>query len=137
MSDLPALYTCSYYEHRQRMGVGVRTSLGTPRWIKRETPWPYAPEVTPRGWYLNAPDKDFAAAFTRQLHSHGVEGICDRFRRIAEETGADALVLLCFEKLDTSKWWCHRTLFAQWWQEQTGQEIPELGAQPLTLFDQE
>lgn len=36
----------------------------------------------------------------------------------------DRLVLLCFD--DIRKELCHRSLFAQWWQRETGENVREL-----------
>ena len=36
------------------------------------------------------------------------------------------LVLLCYEDLRKPDQWCHRTLFAEWWQKMTGEVINEL-----------
>lgn len=123
----PLLFTCSYSEHRPDMGLGVRISLGTPRWIKRVDPWPYVSEVTPRRSYLNVPDESlFLDAYLAQLRSVGAGRIRDEFRRIAYLYDTDRLVLLCFEKLSKGEL-CHRRYFASWWYTETGQEVPELG----------
>jgi hypothetical protein len=36
-------------------------------------------------------------------------------------------VLLCYEDVRKEGVWCHRQLFSQWWEEQTGQVVTELG----------
>ena len=37
------------------------------------------------------------------------------------------VVLLCYEDVRKGESdWCHRTIFADWWQEKTGEVIPEL-----------
>ena len=36
------------------------------------------------------------------------------------------LVLLCYEDVRVPGDWCHRTVFAEWWAEQTGELIEEL-----------
>lgn len=57
----------------------------------------------------------------------GVDRLRRAFERLAREHGGQRLVLLCFEA-DVSE--CHRGQFARWWQERTGQEVPELGGWP-------
>ena len=37
------------------------------------------------------------------------------------------VVLLCYEDVRKGESdWCHRTIFADWWREKTGEVIPEL-----------
>lgn len=132
------LATCSYSEFRPDMGLGVRISLGTPRWIKRAEPWPYVPELAPGRSYLNVADESvFLDRYLTQMRSNGVAAIRARFDHLAGQHDAQRLVLLCFEKLSTGKT-CHRRYFASWWHTETGQQVPELGEQPtheqLTLF---
>ena len=43
---------------------------------------------------------------------------------IAHGSDAAGVVLLCFEKLAEKP--CHRRLFAGWWEDKTGQPVPEL-----------
>lgn len=127
----PALATCSYRElNEPTMGLGVRISMGTPRWFRRDYLWPYLPDLTPQGWYINASDAEFSARYLNQLTKVGAAAINRQFNLLAEVNEANRLVLCCFEKLDDpdpSKW-CHRTLFASWWLGETGEQIPELGA---------
>lgn len=123
------LATCSYREYRPEMGVPVRISLGRPRWWT--TPIPDSasiPELTPRGSYLNAPEPDFLEAYDAQLSRYGTGHLQARFAAIAGVHG-EPLVLLCFENLATGDL-CHRRQFAAWWYAETGQEVPEMGAQP-------
>ena len=44
---------------------------------------------------------------------------------MAEVEGKD-LVLLCYEDVRNLEDWCHRTMFAQWYCEHTGEIIEEL-----------
>lgn len=121
------LATCSYSEFRPEMGTAVRVSLGRPRWWT--TPMPeaaFVPEITPKRWYLHAPQDEYLTAYDAQLSRYGPETIQARFDAIAAQFG-DPLVLLCFENLQTGAQ-CHRTDFRLWWLRQTGQDVPELGA---------
>jgi len=36
------------------------------------------------------------------------------------------LVLLCWEDIRKPGEWCHRTMFAEWWAEHSGQGVLEL-----------
>lgn len=54
--------------------------------------------------------------------------IIDMVQRMDEEARAEGkeLVLLCYEDVRVPGDWCHRTVFAEWWAEQTGELIEEL-----------
>ena len=49
----------------------------------------------------------------------------ERLEERARSEGKE-LVLLCFEDIRIPSDWCHRTVFAQWWAEKTGEIIEEL-----------
>jgi rubrerythrin len=51
--------------------------------------------------------------------------LTERFEDVSARHGGERLVLLCFEDVLAGES-CHRRTFAQWWEEQTGQEVPEL-----------
>ena len=137
--------TCSFSEfHPLTMGgIPVRSANGYPFRLKL----PYqlttllggikVPHVLTETW----PDKTtitwnadrFTPVYLEKLNQTGVEKIRDAAGRLRDQLGADdhdRLVLLCFEQL-TKKPLCHRSLFAAWWQDQTGEEVPELGAVPI------
>ncbi|GAA4598835.1 hypothetical protein GCM10023194_77400 [Planotetraspora phitsanulokensis] len=91
---------------------------------------------------LGKPFDVYKDLYLRHLAGAGVAAIRTELAGIAAplEPGRP-LVLLCFDRLDREGVWCHRTLFAAWWHEVTGQEVPEFGATyvdgpepPLSLF---
>ena len=128
MADQPEgeLFTCSYHEYRGEMGVGVRTSLGKPKYLKTAVDdWPTLPAATPHGSYFHAENSEFDRRFLAQLEKHGIQAITEQLERIREARHIRPLVLLCFEWKPGTE--CHRRLFAQWWLEKTGEEVPELG----------
>ncbi len=126
--------TCSYREFDPAMGIPVRTSLGVPRWtlpyphdFKKAWVW----EITPRRDYLRASDAVYTERFYAQLEEAGVDGIRKKFERISAAMGAGTLVLLCFEDVRAKGWHsCHRRMFADWWKESTGEDVPEYGKNP-------
>lgn len=66
-------------------------------------------------------------AFRRKYFEHldkiGVEGV----KRLLEKMGygkAEQIVLLCYEDITSGKW-CHRTMFAEWWEKNTGEKVKE------------
>jgi hypothetical protein len=78
--------------------------------------------------------EDAAAAeqsYRAGLEEIGVEQIQAQLQELAEESGLP-LVLLCHEAVLEGKE-CHRRWFAAWYEEKTGQAIPEL--QPGDLAD--
>ncbi|MGC4947738.1 hypothetical protein ACLQ2N_16275 [Streptomyces sp. DT224] len=140
------LATCSYVEFRPGMGIPVRSTVGATRW-----PLPYqlaghARLVTPTRDMLKIQSRDaYEFSYRRMLNGNGIDAIRRELLGIAAMADADdaPLVLLCFDqlgKLPPPNNWCHRLMVATWWTEQTGEDVPELGATgaptpPPTLFD--
>lgn len=121
------LATCSYKEFRPDMGRAVRITYGRPRWALAYPLVGHARLLTPTGPMLKMPLDAYTLAFHRMLNAAGVDAI--RAELAAFAAGQDKpLVLLCFERLDQPGEGCHRTDFAAWWREQTGEIVPELGA---------
>lgn len=143
----PKLATCSYTEFRPGMGNPVRTTVGATRW-----PLPYqlaghARLITPTRDMLKIEAQDaYEFSYRRMLNGNGIDAVRRELLSIAGAVDLDTpLVLLCFDKLGVltpPDNWCHRLHFAKWWTEQTGEEVPELGAtrapaappRPPTLF---
>jgi hypothetical protein len=70
-------------------------------------------------------DERFEKVYVAQLERLGVERIADLLQAISDEEGGKDLALLCYEDVHAREV-CHRRMFARWWTEQTGQEVPEL-----------
>ena len=62
----------------------------------------------------------FGRAYTAQLDATGPAAIELRLREIAEAVGAGRLVLMCCENLSEPGSFCHRSSWASWWEERTG-----------------
>jgi Protein of unknown function, DUF488 len=118
------LATCSFRDYQPEMGKPVRISLGDPKyhWLGEgcESLW----DLTPHPSYLRASPDEFARKYRAQLRKVGVVRL--RAKLCALDDGSP-LVLLCFERDGAD---CHRRLFAEWWLEQTGEAIPEVGGTP-------
>jgi uncharacterized protein YeaO (DUF488 family) len=128
------LVTCSYKQYQPTMGAAVRITLGAPKGKLAPRYLFELRELAPRGYYINADDETFRRRYRHQLHKATAATLRQRFRSVAQMSGRRQLVLLCFETAQ-SKDFCHRTLFAQWWIEQTGEKVAELGtAPPLPSF---
>ena len=103
--------------------VPVGISRGTPRF-----PVGYRyrrlPDLYPDGWMFGIEeDARFNEAYRKKLDRIGVDRIAEGLTRISREEGGRPLALLCYEASPSD---CHRATFAAWWEERTGQEVPEL-----------
>ncbi|MFE7461647.1 hypothetical protein ACWFMI_23645 [Nocardiopsis terrae] len=143
MTGRVKLATCSYAEFAPTMGAPVRTTLGAGR-----RPLPYrlvghARLITPTRTLLDLAHAGkkglYRDMYEKRLVETGAVRIAAELTEIAQQVPGQRLVLLCFDQLGRGPGeWCHRTMFAAWWEEQTGEEVPELGAvtpsPPPTLF---
>lgn len=66
-------------------------------------------------------DAQYFGLYKKQLSRIGVEAIRQELVKMGQ--GKD-VALLCF--CDVSKVLCHRTSFAEWWQQMTGEKVEEL-----------
>jgi uncharacterized protein YeaO (DUF488 family) len=67
----------------------------------------------------------FEADYINKLDDLGPGFIKGRLESLATELGNTKLVLLCFENVHEGQR-CHRRTFARWFEETTGQPVPEL-----------
>ncbi|WP_328434555.1 hypothetical protein [Streptomyces sp. NBC_00425] len=130
------LATCTYQEFTPDMGTPVRTTAGRPRFALPYPMTAHARLITP-SWDLvraGLPQDAYEFQYRRALNETGLEQIQAELLRIAGAYDLDSpLVLLCFDKLNqlpARDAWCHRTHFGKWYAEQTGVDVPELGALP-------
>ncbi|MFI1563901.1 hypothetical protein ACH4ZX_12715 [Streptomyces sp. NPDC020490] len=121
------LFTHRYQGFESSMGVPVRITLGAPRWTLPYSLEYQVREAAPSREYFGAARAVYEPAYLGQLDRHGVGFFASRFQEIAVAAGDPRLVLLCFEDLSKSGQWCHRRMFAEWWQERTGAKVRELG----------
>ena len=105
--------------------VSVGISRGVPRW-----PLPYRYKLL----RLLAPTREafalqdleeFEQSYLAGLEEIGAEKIAWALRKISDEHGSRPLALLCYENIHAGET-CHRRIFADWWKQQTGQEVSEL-----------
>ena len=103
--------------------VAVGISRGAPK-FRVGYRYRRLPDLYPDGWMFGIEDDTrFNEAYRRKLERLGVERIAAQLERISEEESRRPLALLCFEANPAQ---CHRSAFAEWWEERTGQEVPEL-----------
>ena len=100
--------------------VPVGITVGRPKFRL-----PYAPrfmsELAPWGLLRIEDGEEFTRRYVARLDAVGAERLEWEFDAIS--TGHDGIVLLCFEQAGEP---CHRRTFADWWERQTAQPVPEL-----------
>jgi hypothetical protein len=109
--------------------VPVGITVGRPKF-----PLPYAPrfmgELAPWGLLRIEDGDEFTRRYVARLDAVGADRLSGEFQAIS--AGHDGVVLLCFEQAGEP---CHRRTFADWWEGQTGERVPELTAPTAaTLF---
>jgi hypothetical protein len=116
----------SYYASRKldrNKHFLVRTSIGSPRFLKCDcTMMSLAPE---RGM-LGLDGDTYQRRYLALLEKTGAPAITAELRRITRQAAGKTPVLLCFEALRSPDQFCHRRMFAKWYEEKTGTVIPEL-----------
>ncbi len=113
--------------------VPVRISLGVPKYWPGARDLASVPELAPPYRLLAAKvdRRAFEDAYLEHLDRVGADLIETRLNAIAGWDGSGLpLRLLCFENLADPAAWCHRTMWARWWHERTGQAVAELAGQP-------
>lgn len=121
------IYTSRYANKELVRGTytPVRISLGTPRWPLGYTLAGAIKELMPWGIKDIEDVQEFRKRYFAQLERYGVERIGRQINRF-KESGRD-VVLLCYEDIRKGpSYFCHRTMFAEWWLGKTGQMISEL-----------
>ena len=106
--------------------VGI--SIGKPRFKTGYEIREQCYALAPKGHKPKMEHEAYREADFKKLEEIGADkiiGIVQRMDERAQEEGK-TLVLLCYEDLRKPDQWCHRTLFAEWWQKMTGEVINEL-----------
>jgi hypothetical protein len=110
--------------------VPVGIVVSPPRWPLRFEPAGNLTPLAPVGLREIEDRDEFERGYVERLERFGVERTRTILRGFADAYEAPGCVLLCFENLDKPGEWCHRRMFAAWWEAQTGQAVPELEAAP-------
>jgi len=131
-----AIYTSRYSNPELRNGeyVTVRISLGKPKW---ELGYMLHCEISvlmPFGLLgEDMSESEFRQKYYSRLEKTGVARIAEGFRIIQSKYPNRDIVLLCYEDIRKEENWCHRSVFADWWHDKTGElidELPDYGSQP-------
>ena len=113
----PELRSCKY--------TAVRISVGLPRWKLGYEIAGAIDELMPSGIFGIEDYDVFHRRYFEKLDAIGVDRIRERLRQF-EKLGKP-VVLLCFEDIRKgASNWCHRNIFASWWEHHTGEIISEL-----------
>jgi hypothetical protein len=110
--------------------VPVGISIGEPRfplayevlYMRRLAPW---------GLRGISDQDEFTRRYVARLDTIGLDAVATGFREISEAHDGRGLCCLCFEKPGV---FCHRRVLAEWWEQQTGEPVPELADDQLGLF---
>jgi hypothetical protein len=123
------LYTSRYQRFQPTQGAPIRSTAGHPRFRLDYRLAGHATLITPMRWMLEINDEArYRAAYSDMLTSKGLAAIQEELTTLATAASNEQLVLLCFCDLTVPppNNWCHRRIFADWWQNQTDIDVPEL-----------
>ena len=121
------IYTSRFSNPRLKSGdyAVVAISLGVPRYKLGYEIVGRIPAIAPAPYLMRENDRMvFGRRYLQQLERVGVNAVrseLDRYR----DSGKD-VVLCCFEDIRNPELFCHRTNFAEWWRNKTGELIEEL-----------
>ena len=107
-----------------RVPIGI--TVGNPRWPLGYVLACNLRALAPTRSMLGLPTDVFEQIYRARLDNLGVEAIRALLQRCCDDASNDRLVLLCFEDVDQPGKSCHRQMLATWWQEHTGDVVPEL-----------
>jgi hypothetical protein len=115
----------------------VQITLGDPKFALPYRIDHKLPILAPLPVIFGYPDYEiFKMGYRKQLNMEGFNRIKEELDRVAKR--GKITVLLCFEDIRKPEQWCHRRIFAEWWEEQSGQEVAELPERdPLKLTAKE
>ena len=113
----------------------VRTSLGFCRWTPCDEEFP---ALAPEPEWIGLSEAEYRPLYIAKLESIGADTFTEWLRLLHNEAEGKSPVLLCYEALRKPGEFCHRRMFAEWYESKTGVVIPELGHQaPAPLPDRQ
>lgn len=127
----PFLATGSYYKFTPEMGVPVRSTVGTPRRLRYPLE-EWSKLVTPFGVFGTTDDPaEFRTRYVARLIDKGGQTeVSAELGAIRDRHPDRRIVLLCYCDVTKPDGWCHRRIFAEWFEQFTGLTIPELTLAP-------
>ena len=113
-----------------RAAIGI--TLGYPRFKLRYAVLANLRQLVPTREMRHLTDpRLFDQMYRDRLDDLGVDEARRLLNDCAERANNEHLVVLCFEDLTKPGLRCHRRLLSAWWQENTGEVVPELEADVL------
>lgn len=114
------LYTSRYQRFRPGQGAPIRTTAGYPRFQLAYELAGHAQLITPTWAMVNLDNEEvYRGQYLAMLDAQGLDIIEDELKEIEYRAGDERLVLLCFCDLSKPDGWCHRRMFAEWWERAT------------------
>jgi hypothetical protein len=108
-----------------RAAVGI--TLGYPRFKLRYPLIANLRQLAPTREMIQVDDAHlFEEMYRNRLDDLGVGGVRELLTMCVERANNERLVLACYEDLTKPGLRCHRRLLANWWEENTGESVPEL-----------
>ena len=117
------------YEAIKKSGLmPVSISRGFPRWKLPYNVDYKIHELAPGKEFSNADVVDFISNYSRLLDEYVTLELVKTRLKECEEFAPKGIVLLCFCKPDplSGSVFCHRRIFADWWERKTGKRVTEL-----------
>lgn len=103
----------------------VQVSVGTPKFPLHYHLKDRCMIITPAYQIIKIEDEEeYKKQYIAQLEKHGIEKIRWVLRQMAEP--GKQIVLLCYEDVRKEGVWCHRRMFAEWYEAKTGNKVEEL-----------
>ena len=101
----------------------VRTSVGSPRFCKCDESFS---ALAPESEWIGMMEAEYRPLYIAKLDRLGADQVTKWLQLLADQSEGKTLVLLCFEALKRPGEFCHRRIFAEWYETKTGLVIPEL-----------
>lgn len=119
--------TQCYRDFRPEFGTPVRITRGHPRFKLNYDLREKVAQLYPSRDIFKAglSPREFERRYRKELEEQGLARINSKLQEISGRAKGERIVLLCYEKVLDGEY-CHRRVFARWWEEQTGIEVPEI-----------
>jgi hypothetical protein len=116
----------SYYASPKidpKIHAPIRMSIGNPRFRRPYKDAGRILALAPERAWLRLPREQYEPLYLAKLDQLDLDAIRADIARLA---AGKIPVLLCFEHLVEPGEWCHRRMFADWWERRTGEAVAEL-----------
>ena len=108
-----------------RAAVGI--TLWYPRWKLRYPLVANLRQLAPTREIIQVGDASiFEEMYRQRLDDLGIGGVHELLAMCVQRANNERLALVCYEDLTKPGLRCHRRMFAAWYQEHTGESVPEL-----------